>query len=143
MMNKMKICHQYGDMYKQTTRSIEVRVIPLYLEDQSAPEDDHYVWAYQVAIENTGDETVQLINRYWHITDANGRILEVRGAGVVGEQPILGPNETFEYTSGTPLATPSGIMLGSYQMETREGESFDVAIPAFSLDSPHDHGHVH
>jgi ApaG protein len=130
-------------MYKQTTRSIEVRVIPLYLEDQSMPEDDHFVWAYQVVIENTGRETVQLLTRYWRITDANGRIHEVRGDGVVGEQPVLGPNESFEYTSGTPLATPSGIMVGSYQMETREGEAFDVAIPAFSLDSPHEHGHVH
>ena len=130
-------------MYKQTTRSIEVRVIPHYLEDQSAPEEDHFVWAYQVAIQNTGGETVQLINRYWRITDANGRIQEVRGAGVVGEQPVLGPNETFEYTSGTPLGTPSGIMLGTYEMETRDGEAFDVAIPAFSLDSPHDQAHVH
>ncbi len=130
-------------MYKQTTREIEVRVIPLYLEDQSEPAEDHYVWAYRVAIENTGSETVQLRSRYWHITDANGRVHEVRGTGVVGEQPVLGPNETFEYTSGTPLATPSGIMVGSYQMETEQGESFDVAIPAFSLDSPHDQGRVH
>ena len=130
-------------MYKQTTREIEVRVIPLYLEDQSEPAEDHYVWAYKVAIENTGRETVQLLNRYWRITDANGRVQEVRGAGVVGEQPVLGPSETFEYTSGTPLATPSGIMVGSYQMETEKGESFDVAIPAFSLDSPHDQGRVH
>ena len=130
-------------MYKQTTREIEVRVIPLYLEDQSEPDEDHYVWAYQVAIENTGGETVRLRGRYWHITDANGRVQEVRGAGVVGEQPVLGPNETFEYTSGTPLATPSGIMVGSYRMETEQGEAFDVAIPAFSLDSPHDQGRVH
>ena len=125
------------------TREIEVRVIPLYLDDQSQPDEDHYVWAYQVAIENTGGETVQLLSRYWHITDARGRVQEVRGAGVVGEQPVLGPSETFEYTSGTPLATPSGIMVGSYRMETEQGESFDVAIPAFSLDSPYDLGQVH
>ena len=130
-------------MYKQKTREIEVRVIPLYLDDQSQPDEDHYVWAYQVAIENTGGETVQLLSRYWHITDARGRVQEVRGAGVVGEQPVLGPSETFEYTSGTPLATPSGIMVGSYRMETEQGESFDVAIPAFSLDSPYDQGQVH
>ena len=130
-------------MYKQKTREIEVRVIPLYLDDQSQPDEDHYVWAYQVAIENTGGETVQLLSRYWHITDARGRVQEVRGAGVVGEQPMLGPSETFEYTSGTPLATPSGIMVGSYRMETEQGESFDVAIPAFSLDSPYDQGQVH
>ena len=130
-------------MYKQKTREIEVRVIPLYLDDQSQPDEDHYVWAYQVAIENTGGETVQLLSRYWHITDARGRVQEVRGAGVVGEQPVLGPSQTFEYTSGTPLATPSGIMVGSYRMETEQGESFDVAIPAFSLDSPYDQGQVH
>ncbi len=124
-------------MYQKTTRSIEVTVRPLYLDDQSDPDENRYVWAYQVSLENKGDETVQLLTRYWNITDANGMVLEVRGDGVVGEQPVLRPNDIFEYTSGTPLSTPSGIMVGSYRMKTSDGESFDVAIPAFSLDSPY------
>ena len=124
-------------MYSETTRAIRITVKPFFLEDQSSPEESHYVWAYHVRIENQGPETVQLRNRYWRITDSMGRIQEVRGAGVVGEQPVLRPGETFEYTSGTPLGTPSGIMVGSYQMESATGERFDVNIPAFSLDSPH------
>ena len=123
--------------YTATTRDIDVSVKPIFLEDQSSPPDNHYVWAYHVRIENRGKATVQLRNRHWVITDAIGRIQEVRGAGVVGEQPVLRPGETFEYTSGTPLPTPSGIMQGSYQMEREDGERFDVRIPAFSLDSPH------
>ena len=124
-------------MYSSITRSIRVSVEPLYLEDQSSPSDDHYVWAYQVRIQNEGEVTVQLLNRHWRITDAMGRMQEVRGAGVVGEQPTLKPGEAFEYTSGTPLPTPSGIMVGTYEMETTGGERFEVAIPAFSLDSPY------
>lgn len=125
-------------MYSATTRSIAVTVKPVYLEDQSSPRDNHYVWAYHVRIENRGGTTVQLRSRYWHITDALGRVQEVRGAGVVGEQPVLKPGEAFEYTSGTPLPTPSGIMTGTYQMEESGGGStFDIEIPAFSLDSPH------
>jgi ApaG protein len=130
-------------MYQKTTRSIEVTVIPLYLDDQSDPDENRYVWAYQVSLENKGHETVQLLTRYWNITDANGKVLEVRGDGVVGEQPVLRPNDIFEYTSGTPLSTPSGIMVGSYQMKTSDGESFDVAIPAFSLDSPYGQRQLH
>src|ERR1700747_769859 len=91
---------------------------------------------YQVGIESTGGETVQLRRRHWRITDETGRVQEVRGPGVVGEQPVLAPGQTFEYTSGTPLGTPSGIMVGSYEMELPTGECFAVAIPAFSLDSP-------
>ncbi|HUN49009.1 MAG TPA: Co2+/Mg2+ efflux protein ApaG [Stellaceae bacterium] len=124
-------------MYSATTRSIKVTVKPFYLEDQSSPAENHYVWAYHVRIENKGGETVQLRRRHWRITDALGRMQEVKGSGVVGEQPILAPGGSFEYTSGTPLPTPSGIMVGSYEMETKAGESFDVAVPAFSLDSPH------
>ncbi|WP_448189193.1 Co2+/Mg2+ efflux protein ApaG [Azospirillum sp. sgz301742] len=124
-------------MYCKTTRSIRITVDPMYLEDQSAPAENHFVWAYHVRIENEGSETVQLRTRYWRITDSFGRVQEVRGPGVVGEQPVLEPGEAFEYTSGTPLTAPSGIMVGSYQMETGRGETFDVAIPAFSLDSPH------
>ena len=123
-------------MYSQVTRDIRIIVRPIYLEEQSAPEESHYVWAYQVRIENQGQETVQLLNRYWHITDAAGHVQEVRGPGVVGEQPVLKPGEKFEYTSGTPLKTPSGIMAGSYEMTTEQGSRFEVAIPAFSLDRP-------
>jgi ApaG protein len=124
-------------MYSHTSQDIRITVEPYYLDDQSSPSDDHFVWAYHVKIENVGEATVQLINRYWRITDANGQIQEVRGSGVVGEQPVLDPGESFEYTSGTPLGTPSGIMVGTYEMETQNGERFDVEIPAFSLDSPH------
>lgn len=129
-------------MYSKTTRSITVTVKPFYLDDQSSPEEAHYVWAYHVRIENGSSETVQLRHRYWHITDSLGRVQEVRGAGVVGEQPVLKPGEAFEYTSGTPLPTPSGIMMGAYQMESANGERFDVAVPPFSLDSPHQPVHL-
>jgi ApaG protein len=125
-------------MYSETTRSINVTVKPFYLEDQSSPAENHYFWAYHVRIENRGGETVQLRRRHWQITDNRGHVEEVGPApGVVGEQPVLAPGEAFEYTSGTPLPTPSGIMVGSYQMTTEGGELFNVSIPAFSLDSPH------
>ncbi|MFM7344473.1 MAG: Co2+/Mg2+ efflux protein ApaG [Tagaea sp.] len=124
-------------MYSATTRDIKVTVKPVFLEDQSSPAENHYVWAYHVRIENLGARTVRLRARHWKITDAFGRLQEVKGAGVVGEQPLLEPGQSFEYTSGTPLGTPSGIMSGTYMMETADGARFDVAIPAFSLDSPH------
>ena len=124
-------------MYSATTRAIRISVEPVYLDEQSSPGDDHYVWAYHVRIENGGDDTVQLLTRHWRITDSLGRVQEVRGAGVIGEQPVLEPGASFEYTSGTPLPTPSGIMAGTYGMRTAGGQSFDVEIPAFSLDSPH------
>jgi len=126
-----------GASYSQTTRSLTVTVEPTFLEEQSSPADNQYVWAYRVRIENHGDQTVQLLRRHWRITDALGRVHEVKGPGVVGEQPVLRPGDSYEYTSGTPLSTPSGIMSGSYQMENDEGDHFDVVIPAFSLDSPH------
>lgn len=122
--------------YEATTRDIRVTVRPIYLPDQSEPDEGHYVWAYQVRIENNGGQEVQLLNRYWRIVDSLGRVQEVRGAGVVGEQPILKPGEAFEYTSGTPLSTPSGIMGGTYEMEADGIGRFDIAIPTFSLDSP-------
>jgi ApaG protein len=125
-------------VYYQTTNAIKVTVNPVYLEGQSSPSEAHYVWAYQVTIENLGDTTVQLRNRTWSITDATGHTQEVRGPGVVGEQPVLHPGESFEYTSGTPLKTPSGLMVGSYEMEGEDGDLFDVPVPAFSLDSPHE-----
>ncbi|MBO38725.1 MAG: Co2+/Mg2+ efflux protein ApaG [Rhodospirillaceae bacterium] len=124
-------------MYEATTRHIRVSVEPVFLDEQSSPDEDHYVWAYQVKIENDGIEPVQLLNRHWQISDARGQLQEVKGEGVVGEQPMLKPGEIFEYTSGTPLATPSGIMFGSYEMETKTGERFNIQIPAFSLDSPY------
>ncbi len=140
--------------YAQSTRDITVRVASFYLEDQSEPEAGRYVWAYRVTIENHGARTVQLLGRSWRITDARGRTFVVEGEGVVGEQPVLEPGEAFEYTSGTPLETPSGFMVGHYHMVAHgEGpavaqsgeaaEAFDVAIPAFSLDSPHQPGRVH
>jgi ApaG protein len=125
-------------MYEKITRNISVSVQPFYLEEQSEPDEDRFVWAYRVNIENRGTDTVQLLRRHWRITDKLGRLQEVRGPGVVGEQPVLKPGESFEYTSGCPLTTPSGIMAGSYQMTTLGGEPFDIEIPAFSLDSPHD-----
>ena len=127
----------WPDMYTETTRSITVTVTPTYLDDQSSPEEQHYVWKYHIRIENHGGETVQLRTRYWRITDSLGRVQEVRGAGVVGEQPVLKPGDSYEYTSGTPLPTPSGIMVGTYQMESQSGEKFDINVPAFSLDSPY------
>ena len=125
-------------MYEKTTRAITIKVRPFYLDGQSSPDEEHYVWAYRVNIENGGEETVKLVNRHWRITDKLGRLQEVKGPGVVGEQPVLKPGESYEYTSGTPLPTPSGIMVGTYEMEDEKGERFDVEIPAFSLDSPYD-----
>ena len=108
----------------------------MFLEDHSEPEEERYVWAYEVKIENLGQERVQLINREWSITDAFGQTQIVRGPGVVGEQPILKPGDAFEYTSGTPLKTTSGLMHGTYHMQNFDGEKFEVKIPPFSLDTP-------
>ena len=124
-------------VYCETTGPITIMVAPTFLEDQSEPDENHFVWAYHVRIENNGGETVQLLTRYWKITDEAGNTQEVRGDGVIGEQPVLSPGEVFEYTSGTPLATPSGFMNGSYTMQNETGNQFDVLVPAFSLDSPH------
>jgi Uncharacterized protein affecting Mg2+/Co2+ transport len=123
-------------MYRAVTRDIEVCVEPFYLEEQSDPDDGRYVWGYKVIIANHSGETVRLMHRYWHITDQNGQVDEVSGPGVVGEQPSLRPGDTYEYSSGCPLDTPSGMMFGYYQMETEDGRQFEVAIPAFSLDTP-------
>jgi ApaG protein len=122
--------------YAATTRGIKVSVAPTYLETRSSPDSSEYVWAYRVIIENQGQETVQLLSRHWMITNARGELTEVKGPGVVGEQPVLKPGERFEYTSGAPLNTPSGMMGGAYQMETERGERFDIEIPTFSLDIP-------
>ena len=125
------------DRYRAITRNIEVTVSPRYLPDRSAPDKGQYFWAYTIEISNNGGETVQLKTRYWHITDSMGRVQEVRGAGVVGEEPVLGPGESFEYTSGVPLQTSSGFMAGTYGMVADTGEHFEIDIPAFSLDATH------
>lgn len=124
--------------YEAITQGIRVSVRPFYLEEESDPEEAHYFWAYQVQIENLGTESIQLKSRTWRITDSFGRIEEVKGEGVVGEQPVIEPGFAFEYTSGAPLGTASGFMAGSYRMHKRDGSSFEVEIPAFSLDSPYD-----
>ena len=123
-------------MYVAVTNDIEVTVEPEYLADRSEPDEDRYFWAYHVTVANHSDKTVQLQSRYWRITDSTGRTEEVRGAGVVGEQPILNPGDSFSYTSGCPLKTSSGIMMGEYQMQGADGRRFAVEIPAFSLDLP-------
>lgn len=123
-------------MYRSVTRNIEVSVEPFYLDDRSDPAENRYVWAYRVTIANHSSEFVQLMSRYWHITDALGRVEEVRGMGVVGEQPELEPGDSYQYTSGCPLSTPSGIMVGRYTMRNQAGQLFEVDIPAFSLDLP-------
>jgi ApaG protein len=118
------------------TRGIAVSVEPTYLEERSSPDSSQYFWAYRVIIENQGKETVRLLNRHWMITNARGELTEAKGPGVVGEQPILKPGESFEYTSGAPLDTPTGMMGGAYEMETDSGERFHIEIPTFSLDRP-------
>ncbi len=123
-------------VYSQITHLVKVSVLPSYLEEHSDPLDYHYVWAYTIQIENLSQKEVQLVRRYWHITDANGQIQEVRGEGVVGEQPRLKPNEGFRYTSGVSLMTSSGMMTGHYEMTDQEENSFLIDIPSFSLDSP-------
>ncbi|ABD90435.1 ApaG [Rhodopseudomonas palustris BisB18] len=123
-------------MYRAVTRRIEVTVEPNFLPERSSAENRQFFWSYTIVIINSGDETVQLRTRHWIITDASGRKQEVRGEGVVGEQPVLEPGQRFEYTSGVPLPTASGFMAGRYQMVTASGEPFEIDVPAFSLDSP-------
>jgi ApaG protein len=124
-------------MYKAQTRGIRVTVVPRFVEEESSPDDGKFFFAYSVEITNDGEERVQLRDRYWRIVDGRGQVQEVRGPGVVGKQPVLEPGETFSYTSGCPLTTPGGTMVGRYTMVTAEGETFQAEIPAFSLDSPH------
>ncbi len=130
-------------IYERVTRGIRVAVRPAFLDDQSDPEASRYLWSYTVTIENKSPETVQLMSRYWHITDAVGHIQEVRGPGVVGAQPVLEPGQVFEYTSGCPLPTASGAMAGKYQMKAASGEAFEAEIPAFLLESPHERRQIH
>jgi|TARA_R100001163_G_C5049930_1_gene186820 ApaG protein len=135
--NRVKRMH-----YESITENIKVAVQPTFLDNQSSPTDNHFVWAYTVHIVNLSAQPVRLINRYWRITNANGHTEEVRGPGVVGEQPLISPGESYEYTSGAPLSTPSGIMSGHYEMQSANGGLFRINIPAFSLDSPHQAIHL-
>jgi ApaG protein len=123
-------------MYRAVTRQIVVTVQPNFMPERSSADKGQYFWSYTIVIVNAGPETVQLKTRHWVITDGNGRQQEVRGEGVVGEQPVLGPGERFEYTSGVPLTTPSGFMSGQYEMTSETGDRFEIDIPLFSLDSP-------
>lgn len=125
-------------MYEAITDNIRVTVLPQFVEGQSDAAQDKYFWAYTITMENRSLETVTLLTRHWVITDGRGRSQDVRGDGVVGEQPTLAPGQSFQYTSGCPLKTTSGTMVGSYNMMSTSGRSFSVAIPAFSLDSPYD-----
>lgn len=130
-------------MTAAVTRQIEVSVETSFLEKDSDPNEQYFVWAYRITITNHSDESVQLLTRHWQITDAMGRMQEVRGEGVIGEQPIIAPGASFTYSSGTPLGTASGFMRGSFQMLGPYGDKFDIEIPAFSLDSPHDAPQLH
>lgn len=124
-------------MSEATTRGIRIEVRPDYLEQQSDPRSGLWMFAYHVRILNDGADTVQLVSRHWIITDATGRVEEVRGTGVVGEQPVLKPGQSFDYTSGCPLPTPMGTMHGAYQMVTQKGERFDAEIAPFTLAEPY------
>jgi len=130
-------------MYSKTTYGVKVTVKPYFLDDQSSPQEGHYVWAYQVNILNNSDITIKLDHRNWIIIDANGKIVNVQGEGVVGEFPTLEPGESFEYTSGTPLKTNNGMMQGFYLMSRENGEQLKIDIPAFSLDSPYNTKRLH
>lgn len=125
-----------GETYEAETDGVRVRVRPIYMDTQSDPDEGRWIWAYAVEIENRREDVVQLLARHWVITDATGHVEEVRGPGVVGEQPVIGPGESYGYASGCPLSTPSGTMEGVYLMATRDGRQFNARIPAFSLDVP-------
>ncbi len=130
--------------YTATTQGVKVSVRSFFLADKSNPDESEFFWAYRIRIENQGDEPVQVLKRTWHITDAQGRTQSVHGDGVIGETPVIDPGKTFEYTSGTPLTTPSGFMRGMYHaVVVPTGEKLDLTIPAFSLDSPHQDHRVH
>jgi len=124
--------------FERRTHDVIVRVESDYLDDQSSPAESRFIWAYTVEIENQTDHDLTVVERCWQIADSRGQVQNVRGAGVVGEQPVVRPGETFRYTSGAPLSAPSGMMLGNYSMQTPEGDRFCVDIPPFPLDSPHE-----
>lgn len=122
-------------MYQAVTRGIQVTVEPQFVEDESLPDRGRFFWAYTIEIANLGTEPVQLRARLWQIVDGLGRMQEVRGPGVVGEEPLIAPGHAYRYTSGCPLSTPDGTMSGEYMMQTADGETFPVAIPLFPLES--------
>ncbi|HWA01804.1 MAG TPA: Co2+/Mg2+ efflux protein ApaG [Caulobacterales bacterium] len=125
-------------MYEQETAGVLVRVEPQFLPDESEPSEHHFVWAYTIEIENRSGDAVQLMSRFWRITDENGVTQEVRGAGVIGQQPVISPGQSFRYTSAAPLGAPSGLMMGAYSMvRIDDGKEVEVAVPAFALDSPY------
>ncbi|HEX5282055.1 MAG TPA: Co2+/Mg2+ efflux protein ApaG [Micropepsaceae bacterium] len=124
--------------YEEITGDIRIAVEPDFLDDQSQPDECRYLWTYRVTIENRGSAAVQLLSRHWRITDGRGKVREVRGDGVVGEQPVIGPGGSFQYTSGAPLETACGFMTGTYQMRDAAGKLFDVNIPMFALESPYE-----
>ncbi len=130
-------------MYSKTTNGVTVTVTPYFLEDQSSPQESHFVWAYQVIIKNSGNSSIKLNHRNWLIIDANGKVINVQGEGVVGEFPTIEPGESFEYTSGTPLKTNNGMMQGFYLMSQNNGDQIKIDIPAFSLDSPYNKKKIH
>jgi ApaG protein len=130
-------------MFEETTRNIRIAVTPTFLSDQSDPNENRYLWAYHITIENQGREAVQLLTRHWHITDARGRVREVEGPGVIGKQPMILPGRSHEYSSGVPLETPSGFMTGSYHMKSAGGDEFQVKIPLFALESPFGERRIH
>lgn len=123
-------------MYSATTHRIRVTALPHYLAAESRPQDDFFVWSYQIRVENLSEVTVQLLNRHWELTDANGVKQIIDGAGVIGQQPVIAPGEGFEYTSWTQLHTPSGLMHGYYELATETQQNIIIVIPVFSLDSP-------
>ncbi|MDR2609053.1 MAG: Co2+/Mg2+ efflux protein ApaG [Rickettsiales bacterium] len=130
--------------YILTTNSVEVTVLPVYIEEQSIPYENCYVWIYNVKIKNKSSSTIQLLSRYWQIIDYKGKVNEIAGAGVIGEQPVIKPGEVFRYTSGTYLNAPSGIMQGRYEFLNEESTKvFEVMIPPFSLDSPYINSRPH
>ena len=126
-----------GAMYEQETAGVMVRVEPQFLPEESEPDDGHFVWAYTIEIENRRADPVQLMSRFWRITDENGLTQEVRGEGVIGQQPVIAPGQRFRYTSAAPLSAPSGVMGGAYSMQGAKGDIFDIDVPLFALDSPH------
>jgi ApaG protein len=130
-------------MYRAVTDGIEITVEPEFAADRSNPDRGDYFWVYTIEIRNLRTDTVQLRNRHWEITDANGNVQHVRGVGVVGEQPVIRPGGIFRYSSGCPLRTTQGVMVGSYEMVAADGRMLDVAVPAFSLDSPYGRKSMH
>ncbi len=133
-------CRRYAsEMFEQETAGVMVRAEPQFLPAESSPEQRRFVWAYTIEIENRTAQSLQLVSRYWRITDQNGVVQEVRGEGVIGQQPVIAPGDSFRYTSAAPLTAESGLMSGAYVMRgVSDDVSFDVSVPTFPLDPPQD-----